>query len=470
MPNVFYLNLQNSNTRQTVGIHKQREYNSTDLSLLREYNSLRGMKAQKRLCHAPFKSLRFSQSGNVLTCCFNRGHILGKIPEQSVHAIWFGKKMKELQYHISENDLSLGCGECARRIKDRLFNLSGMLQYDYLAVHESGKYPAMLDFEISNTCNLECVMCLGENSSAIRCNREKLPPCEQHYTDQFVEQLKEFIPHIKEARFSGGEPFLIPLYYNIWELIISMNPSAEITVLTNATILNDKVKDLLSKGIFRISVSIDSFEKETYEKIRLKADFNTVKNNLEYFYNYSLQQNSIFCLNVCPVPYNWAEIPSMVRYCNEKNIRLVLHSVIFPPSESLWAMEGDELKKIFKQLENENIAVSNLVGENNFSVFRQFIAQVSGWAEKAEMRKKMKNELSGKNENELLVILRRHLPNPNGDSAYGIIEMLLNSGFTENERKNIILNLMSFPSDLIISELLHNEQEKMRIRLKSFNY
>lgn len=454
--------------KHTMGLHKQREYNSIDSSLLREYNSRRGLKSQKRLCHAPFRSLRFSQSGNVLSCCFNRGHILGKIPEQSVHDIWFGNNVKELQYRITENDLSLGCGECAKRLKNHLFNLSGMLQYDYLSKHENGRYPAMLDFEISNTCNLECVMCLGENSSAIRNNRECLPPYKQHYDLEFVEQLKEFIPHIKEARFSGGEPFLIPLYYNIWELIIGLNPSAEITVLTNATVLNDKVKDLLSKRIFRISVSIDSFEKETYEKIRLKADFNTVKNNLEYFYNYSLQQNSIFCLNVCPMPYNYSEIPSIVKHCNEKNIQLVLHTVVFPPAESLWALGSESLKRILKRLENEKIRVRNPNGIKNLATYYDFISQIKGWIEEALLQEQQRRELAGKSEKELMQKLDDHLSETG--SASRISEIIAHAGFTEDERKNIIMNLLGFSPGLIISEMKHNEQEKLLLRLKQFNY
>jgi MoaA/NifB/PqqE/SkfB family radical SAM enzyme len=75
----------------------------------------------------------------------------------------------------------------------------------------------MMELEIENTCNLECVMCIGELSSAIRKNRDKLPPIKSPYNEAFVEQLEEFIPHLKELRFNGGEPFLINSVFRIFE-------------------------------------------------------------------------------------------------------------------------------------------------------------------------------------------------------------------------------------------------------------
>ena len=40
----------------------------------------------------------------------------------------------------------------------------------------------------------------------------------------------------------------------------------------------------------------------------------------------------------------------------------------------------------------------------------------------------------------------------------------------EKEKMTIMLNLLSFSPDLIISELIHNEPEKLLLRLKMFNY
>lgn len=450
-------------------IRSGKKYNPIHSNILSEYKSFRSGK-HRHLCNAPFKSLRFSQSGNVLACCFNRGFSLGKYPENSLHDIWFGDKVSNLRKYIDHNDLTLGCNECSRRIQNKYFALSGAYQYDYLSDYPKNKYPTMLDFEISNTCNLECVMCLGENSSSIRSNRDHLPACQQHYDENFVEQLKEFIPYLNEARFSGGEPFLIPLYYKIWEMISEMNPNTRISILTNATILNDKIINLLSKGNYNVSVSFDSLNKDTYEKIRKNADFNTALKNLEYFQTYSKNNNIVFNLNVCPMRYNWAEIPSIVRYCNEKEISLIMHTVTFPPSESLWALGSSKLKEILSILEKENFDKNGGVSDKNLLVYHQFIRQIKNWINELESFELLKKDLDCKTEKELIELFEQYIFKGTGESSAEIISLLNKSDLSGNERKNIITNLLRFSPDLIISEFMHNDAEKLLIRLKMFNY
>ena len=112
------------------------------------------------------------------------------------------------------------------------------------------------NFELSNICNLECVMCNGDYSSLIRKNREKRDELAIPYDEKFLLQLEEYIPFLEEVKFYGGEPFLIELYYGIWEKIIRLNPAVRISVQTNATVLNRRVNEVLSKTNFHINVSL----------------------------------------------------------------------------------------------------------------------------------------------------------------------------------------------------------------------
>jgi molybdenum cofactor biosynthesis enzyme MoaA len=395
---------------------------------------------------------------------------LGKYPEQSIHDVWFGSKIVKLRKYISHNDLSQGCNECARRLENHLFGLTGAYQYDYLAKANLNSYPAMLDFEISNICNLECVMCLGENSSAIRAKRDNLPPCQQHYDLHFVEQIREFAPHLKEARFSGGEPFLIPLYYQLWEMLLEVNPGIEISVLTNATVLNERIKKMLGKGNFRISVSFDSFHKATYEKIRRNADFDDAFGNLQFYHSYAKDKGYDLDLNVCPMPYNWKEIPSMIRYCNEKNILLNFHTVVFPPSESLWAAGSELLKEISAFMRTESIESNSEIAGRNLSTYEHFKEQITQWISKAVSFETNKAEWQHYDEASLVELLDETLPSDSNNMASEILTLLLASGCSEPERKTILINLLGFSPDLIVSEFLHNEPEKLLLRLKMFNY
>src|SRR5205814_4784152 len=97
--------------------------------------------------------------------------------------------------------------------------------------------PRIMEFCLENTCNLACVMCNSLLSSSIRKN-EHLPPLKKQYDEHFADQLIPYIPYLKEAIFSGGEPFLIPLYYKIWEQMLDINPDITICVVTNGSTLN----------------------------------------------------------------------------------------------------------------------------------------------------------------------------------------------------------------------------------------
>jgi len=57
----------------------------------------------------------------------------------------------------------------------------------------------------------------------------------------------------------SSKPVGFVQYYDIWDLIIRKNPKCEIVVQTNATVLNNRIKNLLETGNFKISISIDSY-------------------------------------------------------------------------------------------------------------------------------------------------------------------------------------------------------------------
>ncbi len=171
--------------------------------------------------------------------------------------------------------LGEGCKICSADIDMGAFQEVRAKHFDTLPRHRT--HPTMMEFLLTNICNLECVMCQGEFSSLIRQNREKLPPIAEVYDDAFIEQLREFIPHLHEARFSGsGEAFLIEANYKIWEMIIALNPKCKTMVQTNGTVCNSRVKDILSRGNFQIGVSLDSLNKEVFEAIRPRAKFERV--------------------------------------------------------------------------------------------------------------------------------------------------------------------------------------------------
>lgn len=242
-------------------------------------------------------------------------------------------------------------------------------------------FPRCIEFELSNTCNLECTMCFGDFSSSIRKNREHRPPLPMYYDDDFVKQLELFIPHLWESKFFGGEPFLVPIYYDIWEKMIQINPTVTIYITTNCTVLNERVKRVLEKLNVGLIISIDSFQKETYESIRQNANYERVMDNLKYFESISKKRGQIMSIAVCPMIPNWREIPDMVTICNKKGHHIYFNTVWFPLEVSLSSLSSTSLSEIIIFYASYEFKEENTIAKYNVGKFRGMTNQLKKWLE-----------------------------------------------------------------------------------------
>ena len=340
------------------------------------YNSQRKPQVRHLLCHAPVTNINFTQNGDMLACCYNRLHPLGQYPIQSVKEAWYGSKAEELRNYIREENLGGGCSNCLEIIESGNILGAKSIYYDdfaekkgvlkrLLVKNEKIGFPKVFEFEISNHCNLECTMCTGYFSSAIRKNREKLPKMHNPYDDAFIAEIKEFLPHLTEAKFLGGEPFLIHTYYKIWDIIIEENLSLKIQITTNGTVLNDRVKRYLDKLNADIVISIDSLDEKNYERIRKNANFKTVERNIEWFIQYSQEKNRFLGFSICPMVSNWQDIPSIISFCNQKDIGVHFNTVWSPEHESLQNLKRQQMHEFMESLNRIEFPNSKKNGFHN---------------------------------------------------------------------------------------------------------
>lgn len=349
--------------------------NSLDKNSVGVYNQTRPTTKKNSFCHAPSINLYFSWEGKVIACCFNQKFILGNYPEQSIDEIWSGDQVKKLRGSLKKNDLSNGCDTCLRDLKNSSFKTSNALRFDEF---EAGKFPEMMEFQLTNTCNLECNMCNGWLSSTIRKNREQLPPLPMKYDSKFVEQLTDYIPHLKFTNFSGGEPFLMEIYYDIWDKIIEINPKCIIKITTNGTVFNNRVKELLEKGSFDITLSLDSLDKKTYENIRIGANFERVLSNVHSFVTHCNEKQSTMNINFCPMVDNWKEIPDFLAFCNSIQSVVYFSIVHYPLNRSLKSLSSDELRQVVYEIEEEKKRL-NLPKNKNTEEWERLKDQIHAW-------------------------------------------------------------------------------------------
>jgi MoaA/NifB/PqqE/SkfB family radical SAM enzyme len=473
--------LKNFKNKSQSEIHRTPIYHPMSDELIAEYNLHRPHGARPVLCYAPFKNIYFGHHGKAIACCYNRTHFLGSYPQQSIKEIWQSNKANELRNYIKNNDLSLGCYGCKNHLEGRNFDALKTKMYDYLSLNEN--FPTVLELELNNTCNLECIMCSGDFSSEIRKNRENKPKIESLYDSNFVKQLEEFIPYLENIKFYGGEPFLIDIYYEIWEKVISLNPYCNLTIQTNATILNTKVKDLLSKARFHINISIDSLQKENYEKIRINAKFEKVMENILYFHEYCKKKNTFFGISVCAIRQNWQEMPAFVNYCNHLDTPLYIHTVWFPPMSSLWNSDSSKLNEIHDYLSNFEFPSETEIQKKNNAHFHDFVSMIDSWHKKALLKEQeiLSETQDVRTQKKLLfrsiksfIETKEELSKNDRKVTYTkcinklekVMRMFENNELLERAFKQ----MREFPLDMIVPELISASEDRIYEEIKSFIY
>lgn len=350
------------------------KYISIDKNIVKEYNVFRKAINKKYLCNAPFGNILFNINGKAYACCFNSSYPYGEYPNQIVKNIFFGSEREMLKKHIINYDFELGCILCKQAINQKTFNVVNAQFFDN--INPNDKFPSKIEFELSNTCNLECIMCNYNSSSSICKNREKLTKIKSPYDDNFVSELEKYIPNLKNTTFSGGEPFLIDIYYKIWDKIIEINPNCEIVVQTNGTILNERIKRLLEKGRFNINVSLDSLRKESYEKIRKNAKFDNTLYNVKYFINYCKRNNTLFHLTPCVLRQNWNELEDIIKFANSYEVNVIFKTVYSPINVSLFSNSKIMLNYIHYKLSKLKFPENTDYEKANKEVFDAVLFQI----------------------------------------------------------------------------------------------
>lgn len=340
---------------------------------VKKFNKTRLEDYRKRICNAPFNSLRFEPFGFVKTCCYGND-ILGKWPENSIDDILKRQKIRKLQDAVQKNKLPENCDICRLNLISGNINNLKIKDFDQQITPGSSKIQRM-EFSLENTCNLKCIMCSDYKSN----NHNKNSKPEPVYNTNFLEQLLPYIPGLKTALFLGGEPLVIKLYYDIWELLISKNPDCKIHVTTNGTVINNRFKEIIEKGKFSFVVSIDALRKELYESIRINGNFELTMKNLDFLIAYTSRKKTNLDIAVCPMTVNWKEIPKIAHFAKENNINFCIQQLIQPIHLALWPLQTSELQNIKQYLTENNPFDSS---EYNFKIYTGLINDIGLWKEK----------------------------------------------------------------------------------------
>lgn len=349
--------------------------------VLDEFNKSRIYGPMKRICYAPYTSMFFSRSGFISPCYASYNEKSSKISDSSLKEIWRNGSFANIRKQHSTCNLTDSCKFCEDLLYSGSCKSALLNKYEHYAFSKSN-YPVIMEFELSNKCNLSCIMCDSNLSSGIESELCGSVSGNQFYNDDFFKQLREFIPHLQLAEFTGGDPFMIEEYYLIWDMIAELNPNCSILITTNANTMNPRIEKLLEthKNI-NFNISIDSLERDNYESIRRKGNFDYAIKNINKFVEYSRKNRTDVNILVCPMTVNNHELPDFVDFANELDICVYYHTVVKPQDLSLKYLDPDVLDRIAEGFSIKEFPTKTKKQKTNSDNFNNLINLLKAWAD-----------------------------------------------------------------------------------------
>nr|WP_299173131.1 GTP 3',8-cyclase MoaA [uncultured Allomuricauda sp.] len=132
-----------------------------------------------------------------------------------------------------------------------------------------------LRLAVTDRCNLRCNYCMPSEGIDFVKNDKLLTIGE-------LSKISEVLVSqgIDKIRITGGEPFVRKDLMALLRKLSTLDKLQDISVTTNATLIGPYIDELKVLGIKNINVSLDAINRETFERITRRNQFDTVHNNL----------------------------------------------------------------------------------------------------------------------------------------------------------------------------------------------
>ena len=132
-----------------------------------------------------------------------------------------------------------------------------------------------LRLAVTDRCNLRCNYCMPAEGINFSKNDKLLTiPELKEVAEILVEQ------GIDKIRITGGEPFVRKDLMKLLDHLSQLSGLKDISVTTNATLIGPHIDQLKELGIQNINVSLDAINRDTFERITRRDQYDTVHENL----------------------------------------------------------------------------------------------------------------------------------------------------------------------------------------------
>jgi MoaA/NifB/PqqE/SkfB family radical SAM enzyme len=290
-------------------------------------------------------------------------------------------------------------------------------------------YPRIMNLVLTNRCNLRCTMC-----SEIEHNGE------YNLSNEGVENLVEIMPYLEKLVLRGGEVFLHEKILYILEQ--AKKYKVDIEIVTNGLLLTGKIVNLLLDVLTEITFSIDSVNKETYEKIRVGASFEKLLENIDMFNNLNKERNcKVFTrLTMVVMRSNYKEIENIIKFASEHQFKevylLPVRGIQADRTELVFSHGFD--RNIINELNNKKTCFENIAKQHSIKLYNMLPGKKTNFNDSLMNKDVMlQKKILKKNADKELTKLYNNLMNRSFKLQKFFLEDYLNIKINKKRKNNI---------------------------------
>lgn len=215
----------------------------------------------------------------------------------------------------------------------------------------------VLQWHLSENCNLKCLHCYQENHKPVQLKFEQL----KNIYDQYKKLLKKLKMN-GHINITGGEPLCNPYLFKLLDLIKKDSNMISFSILSNGTLITDEIaKKIKSYNPYYVQVSLEG-GKKTNDYIRGNGTYKSIEKGI-----FNLRKYDIFTsISFTATKLNYKEFPKVVKYARKNNVNNVWSDRYIPLGDS----------------EDRNLAL-------NFEQTREYLEIMN--KERTKLRKKKNN-------------------------------------------------------------------------------
>ena len=223
-----------------------------------------------------------------------------------------------------------------------------MENHKNILLDSHGRDHAYLRISLIERCNLRCTYCMPEEGVALS------PKSHLMTYEEIYKIAKTFSDHgVTKIRLTGGEPLIRKDLPVILEKLAIL--PVELSITSNAIIIDKFIHVLKANGVNKINVSLDSLDEGKFKHITRRNEFKKVYNNILLLVEegFKVKVNAVLMKG-----FNDNEIIDFINFT--KDLPISVRFIEFMPFEgNKWDMGkmvsyAEVMKYVNEAFENEN--------------------------------------------------------------------------------------------------------------------